>query len=327
VRKGRAAEANGGFLLPRGWCTGHAWEKHPQPAMGIVLFLVLALLIVVLIIRTRNEANRVPRNRLIQIDGLPQKPSLEESAKSPFDAGELTQRQKDQDDWDARDRLLQSDRFWSERQSVLLPVVLDYVSAKGECSEREVDIRYFQLAATEDGQETIHLDCFCHLRNARRYFLAHRARSITVRQTGEVFTALHDFRDFLFDYYANTAEGQIDCFFAEQGADFAEIALYLGRVEGKLKARAKNVLLPVLADLSGASIDRLKDSIVCKTVLKVVGTDGKDYRAATDRLLNDDSQETKAALKKMLEELSVDKNGKPNDVIAPLAAKILKKIG
>jgi hypothetical protein len=190
-----------------------------------------------------------------------------------------------------------------------------------------VDIRYFQLAATEDGQETIHMDCFCHLRNARRYFLAHRAKSITVLETGEVFTRLNDFRDFLFDYYANTTEGQIDCFFAEQGADFAEIALYLGRVEGKLKARAKNVLLPVLADLSGTSIERLRDSIVCKTVLKVVGTDGKDYKAATDRLLNDNSQETKAALKKMLEELSVDKNGKPNDVIAPLAAKILKKIG
>jgi hypothetical protein len=301
--------------------------KASQPAMGIVIFIVLSVLIIVLVIRSRKDANSSQEKLQKKLEDLPQIASSKTRAKSPFDAGELTKRQKDQDDWDTRDRLLQSDRFWSERQSVLLPVVLDYVSAKGESSEREVDIRYFQLAATEDGQETIHMDCFCHLRNARRYFLAHRAKSITVLETGEVFTRLNDFRDFLFDYYANTTEGQIDCFFAEQGADFAEIALYLGRVEGKLKARAKNVLLPVLADLSGTSIERLRDSIVCKTVLKVVGTDGKDYKAATDRLLNDNSQETKAALKKMLEELSVDKNGKPNDVIAPLAAKILKKIG
>jgi hypothetical protein len=327
MRGSTASASVAGVFYCRDGASKGMLGKASQPAMGIVIFIVLSVLIIVLVIRSRKDANSSQEKLQKKLEDLPQIASSKTRAKSPFDAGELTKRQKDQDDWDTRDRLLQSDRFWSERQSVLLPVVLDYVSAKDESSEREVDIRYFQLAATEDGQETIHMDCFCHLRNARRYFLAHRAKSITVLETGEVFTRLNDFRDFLFDYYANTTEGQIDCFFAEQGADFAEIALYLGRVEGKLKARAKNVLLPVLADLSGTSIERLRDSIVCKTVLKVVGTDGKDYKAATDRLLNDNSQETKAALKKMLEELSVDKNGKPNDVIAPLAAKILKKIG
>jgi hypothetical protein len=327
MRGSTASASVAGVFYCRDGASKGMLGKASQPAMGIVIFIVLSVLIIVLIIRSRKDANSSQEKLQKKLEDLPQIASSKTRAKSPFNAGELTKRQKDQDDWDTRDRLLQSDRFWSERQSVLLPVVLDYVSAKGESSEREVDIRYFQLAATEDGQETIHMDCFCHLRNARRYFLAHRSKSITILETGEVFTRLNDFRDFLFDYYANTTEGQIDCFFAEQGADFAEIALYLGRVEGKLKARAKNVLLPVLADLSGTSIERLRDSIVCKTVLKVVGTDGKDYKAATDRLLNDNSQETKAALKKMLEELSVDKNGKPNDVIAPLAAKILKKIG
>ena len=330
-------------------------SEEPQLAVGIVVFLVLAAFIVVLVVRARKDATATVQKRDAQPAHSPEAaredqqaarekrftfedaglipkrhsrtPSAEPSERSPLDAGELSPRQKDQDDWDTQDNLLQSERFWSGRQSVLLPVVLDYVSAKGERSEREVDIRYFQLAAADDGQQTIHLDCFCHLRNARRYFLAHRAKTITVVETGEVFTSTTEFRDFLFSYYEQTAEGHIDSFLAKEGADLAEVALYLGRIEGKLKQRAKKVLLPVLAELSGVSVEKLKASSVCKSLLKVAGTEGKDYRAATKRLLASDSEQTKAALRNMLEELSVDNKGKTDEVIAPLAGKTLKKLG
>jgi hypothetical protein len=320
----------------------------------LVVFLVLLTFFVVLVIRTRKDGSSsaqksdLAAQRSLEVQEQERRPAREDPytfgsagltptsqsrtssvapvEQSPFDAGELSQRQKDQDDWDSQDNLLQSERFWSGRQSVLLTVVLDYVSALGERSEREVDIRYFQLAVAEDGQQTIHLDGFCHLRNARRYFLAHRAKSITVVETGEVFTSTSDFCDFLFSYYETTPEGQIDSFLADAGADLAEVALYLGRVEGKLKQRAKKVLLPVLAELSGVSIEHLKSSPVCKSLLKVAGTEGKDYRAATKRLLASDSEQSKAALRHMLEELSIDNKGETDDVIAPLASKILNKL-
>jgi hypothetical protein len=102
--------------------------------------------------------------------------------------------------------------------------------------------------------------------------------------------------------------------------------LYLGRVEGKLKQRAKNVLLLVLADLSGVSVVELKNSPVCKSVLKFAGTEGKAYRAATQRLLSNNSAKTKAALKTLLDNLSVDSKGKIDEVVAPLAAETLKKL-
>ena len=112
--------------------------------------------------------------------------------------------------------------------------------------------------------------------------------------------------------------------YGEIGADIAEVALYLGRMEGKLKARAKKVLIPVLAGLAG--VEAVEDSTVCKEVLKSVGFEAKDYRKATTKLLGNESPDVRAALKSLLEELSVDNKGKPDEVIAAMAAKTLKKI-
>ena len=96
-------------------------------------------------------------------------------------------------------------------------------------------------------------------------------------------------------------------------------------MEGKLKARAKKVLIPVLAGLAGVEAVEMKDSTVCKEVLKSVGFEAKDYRKATTKLLGNESPDVRAALKSLLEELSVDNKGKPDEVIAAMAAKTLKK--
>lgn len=237
--------------------------------MGIVVFLVLLFLFVVLFVRAKNEST--DKKAAIQ-------PESQDDYKSPFDAGPLTLQQKNQDDWDGPGEVLKSDRFWGERQKVLVPVLLDYVSAKGERSEREVDIHAFQLYASDEGKQTMFLHAFCHLRNARRYFVSSRAKSITVIETGEVFTNDQQFCEFLSDHYAQSTEGKLDSFFGEIGADIAEVALYLGRMEGKLKARAKKVLIPVLAGLAGVEAVEMKDSTVCKEVLKSVGFEAKDYR-------------------------------------------------
>ena len=285
--------------------------------MGIVVFLVLLFLFVVLFVRAKNEST--DKKAAIQ-------PESQDDYKSPFDAGPLTLQQKNQDDWDGPGKVLKSDRFWGERQKVLVPVLLDYVSAKGERSEREVDIHAFQLYASDEGKQTMFLHAFCHLRNARRYFVSSRAKSITVIETGEVFTNDQQFCEFLSDHYAQSTEGKLDSFFGEIGADIAEVALYLGRMEGKLKARAKKVLIPVLAGLAGVEAVEMKDSTVCKEVLKSVGFEAKDYRKATTKLIGNESPDVRAALKSLLEELSVDNKGKPDEVIAAMAAKTLKKI-
>ena len=97
-------------------------------------------------------------------------------------------------------------------------------------------------------------------------------------------------------------------------------------MEGKLKARAKKVLIPVLAGLAGVEAVEMKDSTVCKEVLKSVGFEAKDYRKATTKLLGNKSPDVRAALKSLLEELSVDNKGKPDEVITAMAARTLKKI-
>ena len=114
--------------------------------MGIVVFLVLLFLFVVLFVRTKNEST--DNKAAIQ-------PESQYDYKSPFDAGPLTLQQKNQDDWDGPDKVLKSDRFWVEKQKVLVPVLLDYVSAKGERSEREVDIHAFQFYASDEGKQTV----------------------------------------------------------------------------------------------------------------------------------------------------------------------------
>ena len=109
--------------------------------VGIFFLLVLLFLFVVLFIRAQRSA---------QV----RQPAVEPEPRSPFDAGPLTQRQQRQDDWD-QNKVVKSDRFWGDKQQVLVPVFLDYVSAKGERSEREVDIQAFQVSTSDHGDQTL----------------------------------------------------------------------------------------------------------------------------------------------------------------------------
>ena len=97
-------------------------------------------------------------------------------------------------------------------------------------------------------------------------------------------------------------------------------------MEGKLKARAKKVLIPVLAELAGVEASDIKASSVCKQMFKTVGFNAKDYRKATSRLLACEEIKVRAALKSLLEDLSVDNKGNPDEIVAAMASKTLKRL-
>ena len=125
--------------------------------------------------------------------------------------------------------------------------------------------------------------------------------------------------------FSQSIENKLDSFFGEIGADICEVALYLGRMEGKLKARVMEVLIPVLAELSAVEAITIKNSSICKQVLKSVGFESKNYWKAIRRLLAKKNPEVRVALESLLEELSVDDKGKPDKAIAAMAAKTYEK--
>ena len=216
--------------------------------------------------------------------------------------------------------------IWRERASTLTPVVLDYVDSKGDRTEREVDITHFSGRISDKGAPDLFLEGFCHLRNGRRTFVASRARRITIIETGEIFTDPTEFGRYLIDQYLKSDEGRLDKFFGTVGSDLTEVAIYLGRLEGRLKPRTKKVLTPILADLAGTTTAEMNDSPIYKEVRKAAGYNASTYKEACISLRSSHDENTKRLFKKLLEDLSVDGRGKPDEVISAMASKILKKM-
>lgn len=218
--------------------------------------------------------------------------------------------------------------YWSERREILLPVVMDYVSAKGVATRREVDITTFAEGVSDNGGPDVYVDGFCHMRNARRTFLASRAKSITIVATGEIFNDVNQFRDYLGGIYSNSLEGRLDAFFGSHGAEISEIVLFIGRAEGRLKNRVKKILLDSLAELSGVSVDDLKTSKVCKEVFKVVGFDSRDFKQSVknfgEKVYED--RTLYASLEDILGQIVVDNRGVVDEVMAAMVKKTLKKV-
>jgi hypothetical protein len=218
--------------------------------------------------------------------------------------------------------------YWLERREVLLPICMEYVSAKGEATTREVDITTFSEGVSDEGGPDIYLEGFCHIRNARRTFLASRSTSITVLETGEIFQDVASFREYISHLYLSSQEGRLDKFFGEKGGALSEITLFIGRAEGRLKNRVKKVLLKKLSELSGVPEDELKSSKVCKTVFKEVGFDSRDFNKTVkdfgERVYEDPN--AYYVLESILSEISTDGNGATDEVIASMAKKTLKKV-
>jgi hypothetical protein len=97
MRGSTASASVAGVFYCRDGASKGMLGKASQPAMGIVIFIVLSVLIIVLVIRSRKDANSSQEKLQKKLEDLPQIASSKTRAKSPFNAGELTKRQKDID--------------------------------------------------------------------------------------------------------------------------------------------------------------------------------------------------------------------------------------
>ncbi|NTU68004.1 MAG: hypothetical protein HGB02_03895 [Chlorobiaceae bacterium] len=148
--------------------------------------------------------------------------------------GSTTEEQKDAWEFDG----------WECEEAVPVTVSIDieYKDGKGQVTSRLVDVNQCMFSSNDGGM----FRCFCHLRNATRYFKIDRVLSATDVMTGEV---IKDLRGYLESIYESSPNRSLSRTFENQ-LDAIRILLYVGKADGQLRQAERDVINLVVRHLA-----------------------------------------------------------------------------